>query len=413
MATTRTFQAMLNEYLPNALLKEELIKRDYLLSNIEKDNSWKGGALIVPFKEAGASSVSFGSLTASNDVAEDSYVRGSVPNYQEVWGTMVFNHRDLMEHGSVSEQNFLKILPNTIEDFIDHMKNVVSTNLLNGSHFATLTADGTAGGLITVDRPDRFVLNQKIFVDDDDSAISLEGFVDTINMETAVIHVVETRGGAVDRDLSAYSVAQNARVYHDGAFTNSFVSLRGSLLSLANGGTTNLYGVAKTTAPYLQAINVNGNTITATNIMEEIFDALTTIRQRGKGNPTDIVMSYTNFASCMKVIEGSKGAFNVLVGSQKASQFGWTEIMVGSVTNGMLKLVGVQEADDDIIMYIDWRGLKFHSNGFFQKRKGPNGNEFFEVRGTTGYQYLIDVLLFGELVVNRPSYMGIIHSIDY
>ena len=37
--TTRTFQSMLNEYLPNRLLKEELIKRDYILTNIEKDNS--------------------------------------------------------------------------------------------------------------------------------------------------------------------------------------------------------------------------------------------------------------------------------------------------------------------------------------------------------------------------------------
>jgi len=50
MSTTRTFQDMLNEYLPNRLLKEELIKRDYILSTIDKDDSWKGGKLIVPFK---------------------------------------------------------------------------------------------------------------------------------------------------------------------------------------------------------------------------------------------------------------------------------------------------------------------------------------------------------------------------
>jgi hypothetical protein len=124
-------------------------------------------------------------------------------------------------------------------------------------------------------------------------------------------------------------------------------------------------------------------------------------------------MSYKNLASCIKVIEASKGAFNVVPGSQRASQYGWTEIEVGSVTKGALKLVGVQEADDDIIMFLDWRGLKFHSNGFFQKRMSPDGIEYFEVRATSGFQYIVDVCLFGELVVNRPSYCGVLYSISY
>lgn len=88
MATTRTFSAMLNEYLPLSLLKEELMKRDYLLTNVTKDNSWVGGTLIVPFKGGGASSVSYGSLTASSDIAEDTFVRGSVSTQPEVWGTI-------------------------------------------------------------------------------------------------------------------------------------------------------------------------------------------------------------------------------------------------------------------------------------------------------------------------------------
>lgn len=415
MATTRTFQDMLNDYLPNALLKEELVKRDYLLSNVEKDNNWKGGPLIVPFKGAGASSIKFGGLTAENDVAEDIYVRGEVSNYKEVWGTMIFNHRDLMEHGMVNEQNLLKILPDTIEDFMAHMKNVVSTNILNGSHFATLTADSTANdGNITVDRPDRFSINQKVIVDDDDSA-PVTGYVNSINMETKVVNLVTTRGGATPVDFltTNMTTAQNAKCYHDGAQADSFSSLRSALLSNANGGSASLYGQTKTAYPYLQAINVDGSSVTATNILDEIFDGLTDIRQFGKGNPTVAVMSYKNLGSALKVIESSKGAFNVVPESQKASQFGWTEVEIGSVTKGRIKLVGVQEADDDVIMYLDWRALTFHSNGFFQKRKSPDGLEFYEIRATTGYQYLVDIVLFGELVLKRPSYCGIMHSISY
>lgn len=411
MSTTQSFSSMLNQFLPNELLKEELVKRDYVLRTADKDDTWDGGALIVPFKAAGASSVAFGSLTASNDIAEDNYVRGSISAPKEVWGTMIFNHRDIMEHGAISEQNLLKLLPDTVEDFMDYMKNVLSTNFLNGAHFAKLTATGDASGNITVDRPDRFSIGQKISVDDDDSTATT-GYVLSINMNTSVVNCATARGGATPADFSGYTVAQNAKVYNDGAQANSFSSIRGALLSAANGGDSTLYGQTKTAYPYLQAINVDGSDISAANIMQKIFYALVTIRKIGKGNPTEVLMSYTNIGYCMAVIEASKGSFNVKPGSQKASQYGWMEIEVGSVTNGMLKLVGVQEADDDVIMFIDWRAIKFYSNGFFKKRIAPDGKEYFEVRNTTGYQYIVDICCFGELVVQRPSYCGILYGIS-
>jgi hypothetical protein len=415
MATTRTFQSMLNEYLPNELLKEEMIKRDYLLTNVDKDDSWLGGNLIVPFKAAGASSISAGQLSASNDISEDKYVRGQISVQPEVWGSMIFNHRDLMEHDAISEQNFLKILPDTVDDFMTYMKFVISTNLLNGAHFATLTAASTANnGLIVVDRPERFVLGQKVIVG---AATDATAYVSStgngINMNTKTILLVTARGGATPYDFSANNAAVGAKVYNDGFKTGALSSLRDALLSAANGGSAALYGQTKLTAPYLQAINVSGAAVTASNIMEQIFDALTQVRSFGKGNPTDVVMSYKNFGSCLKVIEGSKGAYNVSVGSNKASQYGWTELTVGSVAKGSLKIVGVQEADDDVIYFLDWRALKFYSNGFFRKRKSPDGIEYFEIRNQSGFQYIVDICLFGDLVVLRPSYCGIMFGISY
>lgn len=418
MATTRSFQTMLNDFLPNELLKEELIKRDYLLNKVEKDDSWigagtgqggNGGALVVPFKAAGASSIAAGSLSASNDIAEDNYVRGTITNQPEAWGSMIFNHRDLMEHSEVSEKNFLKILPDSVNDFMDYMKNVVSVNLLNGAHFAKATAAATANdGLLVVDRPDRFVIGQKIQVD---GATLGTMYVSTINMNTRTILCVTARGGATPYDFSGNNVAVGGKVYNDGFKTNGFSSLRDALLSAANGGSSTLYGQTKTAYPYLQAINVDGSGCTNANLVSEIFKAFTVTRRLGKGSPTDIVMSYNNLGVVLQIVEASKGAYNVNPGSKKATQYGWTEIEIGSVTNQALKFVGVQEMDDDIIMFIDWRGLKFYSNGFFRKRKSPDGIEYFEVRATTGYQYIIDVCLFGDLVVHRPSYMGIMYGI--
>jgi hypothetical protein len=402
---------MINEFLPNELLVEEVVKRDYVLSTVERDDGWNGGTLVVPFKAAGASSVSYGALTASDDIAEDAYVRGEVSSPKEAWGAMLFKHRDIMEHGKISEQNFLKLLPDTIESFTDKFKAVISTNLLKGSHFAKLTATGDSSGNITVDRPDLFEIGQKVLVDDDNST-PVTGYVLAINMNTKVVNLATARGGSTAADYSAMTTAQNAKCYYEGAQSNGFSSLRGALLSATNGGDSTLYGQTKVTYPYLQAINVDGSAFTAVNFLASLFTALTTVRQFGKGAPNEAIMSYTNLSYCMAAIESQKGAFNVTPGSQKASQYGWMEISIGSVTGGMLKIVGVQEMDNDVVFIMDWRAVKFYSNGFFQKRKGPNGNEYFEIRATTGYSYIIDMCCFGELVVQRPSYCGIVHSIS-
>lgn len=405
---------MLNEYLPNDLLKEELIKRDWLLSNVEKDDGWKGGRLIVPFKAAGASSLKFGSLTGQTDVAEDLYIRGHIDDYIEVWGSMIFNHRDLMEHdGKVNEKSFLKILPDAVDDFIDYTKMAVSINLLNGPHFATLTADGTNTGLLQVDRPDRFVLQQH-FVLVSDLVPQLDLYVTAIDMNTKTITVSLTRFGG-PADVSAYLVADHAKAYLDGILvanvpTNKFTSLKRALLSAANGGDALLYGVSKLSAPYLQAINIDGSAVSATNILDQIFDGYTRVRQLAKGNANKIVLSYKHLGSVMKAIEAAKGAFKVTPTTEKASIYGWTEIEITSV-KGTLTIVGIQEVDDDTIMYLDMSAFKFYSNGFFRKRTAPDGKQYFEIRNATGYAYLLDISLFGELVTHKPGSCGIMYNI--
>ncbi len=318
MGTNRSFSTMLNEYLPNKLLKEELIKRDYALSNVEKDDNWKGGNLIVPFKSAGASSVAMGGLSASNDIAEDAFVRGSLTSQPECWGSMLFNQRDLMEHDKISEQNFLKILPDAVDDFMEYFKNVVSVNLLNGAHFDKLSAASTsASGLIVVYRPDRWALGQKVVVAGANSTY-VTGYVSAIEINTKTITLVTTRGGATACDFSANNAALNAKCYNDGFQTTSFSSMRLALLSSTNGGSSTLYGQTKTAAPYLQAINIDGSDITSSNIVLKCFNAFTKTRLYGKGRPTDIVMSLTNLGYVMAVVEASKGAYNVVPGSKKA-----------------------------------------------------------------------------------------------
>lgn len=416
MATNRDFQSMLNEFLPIELLKAEMMKRDYLLQSADMDDTWKGGNLVVPFEGQNASSVEFGQLAADSDISKYKYVRGGISTQPEVWGTMRFEHRDLMEHnGKIPESTFLKILPGQIDDFLTNMKMVTSVNMMNGKHFATLTVDGTAGGVIEIDRVDRFSIDQKLALIDGNTASAFY-YVIAIDinggtLKNGAVTVSATRGGAA-ADVSAYTVAQAAKAYHPGAASASFTALKGQLLSLANGGTTTLFGQTKTAYPYLQAVQIDGTAVSASNLLAKIFDGYTRRQIMGKGGAApEILMSYKHFGSALKIIETQKGGFNIVPNSRKVSQYGYDQIEIGSVSGKTLKLVGIQELDDDAIMYLDWSTITVYSNGMFKRRTAPDGKQYFEVRATTGYSYILDHCFFGDVVCKSPWKNAIMYGI--
>jgi hypothetical protein len=410
MATVRNFQDMLNEYLPNNLLAEEMIKRDYFLQNVEKDNNWKQGDLIVPFRGSRASTVKMGSLTAADQINQSKYVRGKITDKPEMWGSLIFNERDLMEHDKISEQNFLKILPDEIEDFMDYMKMAFSLQVTNGQVFAKATADGTVGAGIAVDRVERFEIGQPVQLEDGNTAAA-KFYVKSIDVNTNIVVLSALLDLSTVADLSAYTLLQSPVFYFDGGETagNRFTSLKSSLLSLANGGSSTLYGQSKLAYPYLQAINVSGALVSASNILDKLFDAFTETRNKGKGSPDKWIMSYKHLGSIMKIIELSKGAYKQ-ASSDKANIYGWTEIVITGV-KGEVTVVAIQEMDNDAIYLMDLKALKIYSNGFFKKRRSPSGNEYFEIRNTSGYQYIVDTCFFGDIVLQRPSRCGILHSI--
>ena len=113
---------------------------------------------------------------------------------------------DLLEHdGKIPESTFLRILPNQVDGMMQYMKMVLSTHLLSGPEFATVTDDtNRATGVMVVDRIDRFTLDQKCSIDDDDSG-ALDVYVIAINIDTQSVTLSATRGGAFV-DLTAYTV---------------------------------------------------------------------------------------------------------------------------------------------------------------------------------------------------------------
>lgn len=431
MATpqTRSFSGLIKEYMPYDLLAEELIKRDWLLSNSEFDQSYKGGTLYVPFEGAQESTIQYGNYAGQSNITQFQPVKASINGYKELWGSMIFNDSDLDEHGDL-ERSFLKVLPSRLNGFIGRMREAVSRALLTGSHIAVVTTTASANnGLLIVDKPELFELGQEVSIEDytafpgtAQTTVS-SAFVRAINMETKTLTLYDARTGGSVIDFSGNVISAGTgspgygRVYHPGGLpsqTNQFLSMKSALLSAANGGSSTLYGQTKLSYPYLQAHQESGSAITAATILDGIFDAFTNVKKVGKGNPSKAVMSYKHGASVMKALEVSRMYSG---GDRKANAFGWTEMQITGVA-GMLDVVFVNEMDDDVIFMLEPGSWKIYSNGMFKRRKDPDGKEYFTLRGEsggqgTGYQYIVDTKFFGDMIIHAPSHNGVIHSISY
>ena len=422
--STRSFNDMLKQYLPYKLLSDEIIKRDYFLSTVEKDQNWKGGPLQVPFVGANASSISIGSLSDEDDISEDVFVRGEVAAYKELWAAMKFNQRDLDEHGNL-EQSFLSILPDRIDVFAQTMKEVLASSLLVGAHIdvcGTEHAD-SADGVLNVSRPEKFQVGQKIFVASGAGAINnlgasdKSGYVVGVDLVNSTITVAAARGTLASASGNDMAGCETRNIYPPGAIdgdgneatSSIFTSLPSQLLA----SSTSLFGETKANYPHLQAYNLSGaGKANVTDLLGHIFDAQTTVRRLGRGNPSEAIMSYANMAICMKALESDR-TFTVSPGNEsdrKGVVYGWTEIQVTGV-KGSLKLVAVPEMDDSNILILDKSSMKLHSNGFVERRKAPDGKEFFELRGTSGYSYVLDHRFYGDLVVSKPSNNAIIYGL--
>jgi len=416
MSTTSTLDNMLNEYLSVDLMKNELIKRDYTLQKVNRDDGWKSGTIPIPYEGQYASSVSFGALTAEGNISKYKYQRGTLVSYKEIWGAIRFEHKDLMNHdGKVNEKSFLKILPGQVEDFVQNMKMAISINLMDGPSFAKVTVDGAPSGVVEVDKVDRFTIDQEVWLKDGNTAAT-QFFVIAIDVNggtllKGAVTVSLARGGAA-ASAAAFTVAQGAACYHPGADTDSFTSLTSQLLSAANGGSANLFGSPKTSFPFLQAIQFSGASMNATNVLPTIFAAYSRRQQTAKsGKLPEVLMSYKHFGSILTQLESTKQAFNVVPESRKTSVYGWQEVMIGSVSGELLKCVAIQEHADDNIKLLDWDGITLYTNGFLQRRTAPDGLQYHAIRATSGYSYILDHCMMGDIVVTNPSKQLIIHSI--
>ena len=254
-----TFDQMLNEYLPYDLLMTEFKDMNWLLQNCNMKEGWLGSTLIIPYQSSYASSVKMGGLTAENNIDEATYIRGQVDGYKEAWATLVFNSRDLMEHDKVSEKNFLRILPNQIDQTLKFMKEQVSIAVLNTNEISRIVSVDNAGGAATLaevvfENPERFEIGQPILLKD--GATEENAYVIQINRNNGKIYLGSARGGSEYNP--ALTVTGGAAfipdTYNAGDF-NGFTSLLSQVLPAGYlGAPSTVFGVTKTSSPFTQGL---------------------------------------------------------------------------------------------------------------------------------------------------------------
>jgi hypothetical protein len=418
--TTANFNAMLKRWMPYSLLKSEMEKRVYFLSKVNKKPSYKGGVGDIPFKAGSASSYRYGKLVNASKITQSKYVMGTINGYKEIWGAMKFLDQDLAKHDDL-KQSFLEALLKELPDFVEGMKEQVSRALLNGPALTTVTdITNAATGVIKVSRPEMLEYGQ--YVEIGSTTALHTGWVAALDFNTKEVTIV-TAMSDVDAstnlvDLTAgttVSVGHTLRL-EDG-FTTAlhFTSLPQQLLSAVNGGEALHFGKSKVKYPFLQAYNHSGAGYAVGTSLETIFEAWNRTKQIARmSNINEVIMSFSNLQIVMKELESSTLGIGTgrqfTAGDTKVNAYGWTTIQVTGV-KGSLTLVGINELSNANIFGLDWKGIDLHSNGLFERRKSPSGNEFYEERTEDGFVYIVDIRFFGELVVSMPSYQFVIHSV--
>jgi hypothetical protein len=408
-----TFGDMLNEYLVYSnILEESFVDQNWLMKTSNKVRTWDGGTLVVPFQQSTASSIRMGGLTKEDDIDEATYMRGEISGYKEMYASLVFNSKDLfLDHYRVSVQNFLKILPDQIEQLMRYMKQSTSIQVLNGGFLDTVQS-GTAGGAtgeIFVAHPERFVIGGKfVLVDDDTAAASF--YVTAIDKNTGIVIFSDTRGGSTV-DMTAYD--DTTKIYiPDGQGGGAFSSLRDMLLPADEGGSDTFAGKDKADSPFAQSVlyDAGGTTINSgdwnhgtivggNDILTLCFDALRKGHQRG-AEPECFVMSYLNYSAALLAVEKNAGGFK---NTKAAVDYaGYSSITVGGM-HGSIELVGVREMADDAIFGVKKSHMDFHCGAkMFNILTSPDGLKYYTVRSETGYRYITDIVFNGDFLYSNP-----------
>lgn len=396
---------MLREYAPETIIMDKFSKNNWLWDNIEMDKSWKNGVEYqLPWELAEASDFEMGGLVDEDDIGDGIYKKAKLYDQPELWGAMIFEGKDLDRYGDL-KQSFLKVLPNKIEKFTRRMRSLVSCVIFRGGSLASATANGTAGGVLKVDKPQYFALQQRVEIRSG-AVATVIGYVSAIDINARTISLVDARGGSTAIDLSAYTTADNTQVYIPGSEIENFTTLHDYLLPSTLGGSDTIHGVQKSSAPLLQPQIIDGSSITSSTVVDKMIDYYYDMVELGKAEMGELVVPNHVFKAFAKKVEINKRAHVM----DKKAGVGFSSLHVAGPYGDMV-VTANNDMKSDVAYFLNKEDFKLAGDKFFSRKRHQNNEEFFMVRKKSGMRYIVDQCCRFDLVCKKLSASGVIHSI--
>tara|TARA_Y100000296_G_C5180060_1_gene263719 strand:+ start:40954 stop:42186 length:1233 start_codon:yes stop_codon:yes gene_type:complete len=396
---------MLREYAKHSIITDKFSKNNFVWDNFEIDPNWKNGAEYqIPWELAEASDFEMGGLVDEDDIGEGLYKKAKLYDQPELWGALIFEEKDLERYGDL-KQSFLKVLPGKIDKFTRRMKSLTNCVIMRGGSISEATADGTAGGILKVAKPQYFTIGQRVEIQAD-SETTLTAYVVAIDINARTLHIQDARSSGSDVDLSLYTVAKGTEVYIPGAETENFTTLMDYLLPSTLGGKDTIHGVAKSTAPLLQPQLIDGSSLTSSTVVEKLIDYYYDIGELGKAENGKMIVPPHVFKAFAKKLETSKRA---TIMDRKATAGGTALSIVGPYGNMLIESNNDMKSSN--IFFLDTSDFCVAGDKFFDRKRHQNNEEFYMIRKKTGFRYIVDTCFRGQFIAKRLSASGCIHSV--
>lgn len=399
MSTTENFSVMLKEYMPNELLLNEVEKLNWFLKKLKRDSNWGYGPYQIPAETQEYSRFEWGQLPAANDIPGAKYAKPEVTSPKELFGSMIFDNKDLERHDGDMKKSFLQIMPNKVRQFAQRMEEQANIALLGDGSIALATANSTAGGVVTVGkRIGVFTNGMKVTMKAGASTVS--GYVNNIDISAGTFKLVTAPGGSTGVDLTAYTVAAGTVVYLPNGNVERMTSIIDIVFPESMGGADTLYNnaVVKADSPVFQPYTTDLSTATTgANFLSALYDFYFDVEELGRsGVRKEVIVPFYAFKAIAKATETSRK----YEAADVETTYGSKSIKLTG-PNGAMIVTGARGLAPGKMICMDWDAVVLASRGELIKKAKKLGDDFFEVRNTSGYQFIVDKKLEAELIATN------------
>ncbi len=403
---------LLREYAPEKVAVAELNRLNYYFNKIKKNKKWVPGSNYrIDFEAGEHSTFMLGGLPDETKIKGASYVKAEISTPATLVGSMLIHEKDLERHKSL-EDSFLDFWPEKLKQFNKRMEEKVSILLLGDGSIATATGNGTALGVMKLDRPHLLTIGERVTVDDDNST-PITVYVKSIDINTKDVVFATDETLATVADLSGYATANKAKVYVETAAgaSDKFNNLIQFLFpDTVTGGSNTIHGLTKANTPILQPLYFDGSGYnTGKKLLEGLYDFYFEYEKLGRSEANEILVDYNAFQFMSLALQKSKW----FESKETTGGIGYKGLTLTG-PNGDMTIKALRDLAPGTAAIIDWSAIELAGQNMFKTKHQQNGDLFYTVRKSGaggGYVHIVDVVLDAQHICKAPSKLAGVHSI--